>query len=329
MSDIDVSKIEIVPYVHVADASVQDYSIEDSQFPGIYNDNSFLWAMVDTEDGKRLELYRAVSKGVAFDFSVIECADNIWETPKAVKYPGEADLFHGMIMWYENDGVIGVAPLSPVAMKHPIEIFLGPKQYVWKEDNGYIDVVLTPLPNNVTTIYVPGLPDDVGYTSSGCTISGSVDGSKITGGYGGIDRMYYLPWQIAPTCKIFMLEHYWFAWGSTLDDGRWESGNVMLGAGNFAIATFQREGEDRIIATNDDVKASVDWIEKDGNKKPHAATLKFGGKTFHYQAEYNAAASAIAFAVDWLHGTVSEEGGPEPVKSYATLEIIKAHVTEQ
>ena len=103
----------------------------------------------------------------------------------------------------------------------------------------------------------------------------------------------------------------------------------MLGSGNFAIATFQREGEDRVIATNDDVKATVDWIEKDGKKKPHAATLQFAGKTFNYQGEYNAAASAISFAVDWLHGTMVEEGGPEPVKSYATMEVIKARATER
>jgi hypothetical protein len=43
--------------------------------------------------------------------------------------------------------------------------------------------------------------------------------------------------------------------GSILSDGRWETGNAMLSAGNNATATFQRQGEDTIVATNDDVKS--------------------------------------------------------------------------
>ncbi len=213
------------------------------------------------------------------------------------------------------------------ALNHSLEISLGPKQYLWKEDNNYIDVVLTPLPQNVTTIYVPGLPDDVGYTSSGCTVAGSINGSKITGGYGGLDRMYCLPWLSSFFSKIALLEHYWFVWGSILSDGRWESGNAMLGAGNFALATFHRQGERPIIAINDDVKASVEWAKKDYNSKPQAATLKFGGRTFKYEGQYNAAGGAVSMAIDWLHGIVSEGGGPKPVKSWSTMEVIKVRAT--
>ena len=95
---------------------------------------------------------------------------------------------------------------------------------------------------NVTRIYVPGLPDDVGYTSSGCTLSGSIEGSPITGGYGGLDRMYCLPGMSAHVSKIAQLEHYWFVWGALFDDGHWETGNTMLGAGGYAACALFRPG---------------------------------------------------------------------------------------
>ncbi len=110
MAIFDTSKINIIPYVHLSDASLQDYSSHDSQFPGIYNDSSFIYAMADTEDGKRYELYRAFTKNVAFDFMVIECPKDIWADPAAVKFPGENDLYWGAIMWQNNDGVHTASP---------------------------------------------------------------------------------------------------------------------------------------------------------------------------------------------------------------------------
>jgi hypothetical protein len=49
-----------VPQVAMADPAAQDHSTRDKQFPGIYNDLNFLWAMVDTENGqRRLRLHPA------------------------------------------------------------------------------------------------------------------------------------------------------------------------------------------------------------------------------------------------------------------------------
>jgi len=281
--------------------------------------------MVDTEDGKRYELLRALTKSSAYDFLVVECPKDIWANPKTVRFPYENDLYWGPIIWKQGSGVHTVFPAN-LASKQRFSISVGPKEYVWKEGDSSIDVVLTPLPLNVTTIYVPGLPDDVGYTSSGCTVAGSVEGSKITGGYGGLDRMYCLPGLSSLVSKIAILEHYWFVWYSILSDGRWESGNVMLGPGNYATATFHRQGEPPIIATNDDVKASVKWATKDGVSQPHLASLSFCGRTFEFKGHYNAAA-AVSQGLAWLHGTLYEEEGPKPVKSWATMEIIKRRAT--
>lgn len=326
MADIDVSKVNIIPYVHLADASIQDNSPGDTQFPGVYSDSWWFWAMVDTEDGKRYELLRALSRRTAFDFLVAECPKDIWANPKTVRYPGENELYWGSIMWLENNGVYTVFPTNlNLASKHSFSISAGPKEFVWKDGDNCIDVVLTPLPLNVTTIYVPGLPNDVGYTSSGCTVAGSVEGSKITGGYGGLDRMYHMPG--VTESKIAILEHYWFVWGSILSDGRWESGNAMLGTGNFALATFHRQGEPPIVATNDDVKAIVKWAEKDGVSQPHLASISFCGRTFKFEGDHNAAAWVISSGVAWLHGTAYEEGGPKPEKSWSTMEVIKVRAT--
>jgi hypothetical protein len=328
MTATDVSKVNIVPYVSLADASIQDHSTMDKQFPGLHNDLLFLWAMVDTENGKRYELIRTLSASAAFDFNLHECSTDLWAHPTNVCFPGENDLYWGPIIWADVGGKQTVfAANGAMGKRHPISISLSGSEYVWNEHKDCIDVVLTPLPMNVTAIYVPGLPDDVGYTSSGCTVSGSIEGSRITGGYGGLDRMYCLPGLSAHVSKIAELEHYWFVWGSVLSDGRWESGNAMLGAGDYATATFQRQGEPPLIATNDGVKSRVIWKEKEGRRQPLQASLSFGGRTFTFEATHNAAAGAVSLGIAWMHGVMREEQGPEPLESWSTMEVIKMRAT--
>ncbi|PXW36226.1 UNVERIFIED_CONTAM: hypothetical protein DES50_1011176 [Williamsia faeni] len=328
MPKVDISKVGIVPYVSLADASVQDHSTGDTQFPGVYNDALFLWAMVDTEDGKRYELIRELSASAAFDYNLHECSTDLWEHPRNVRFPSESDLYAGLIMWFERDGKQIVYPAhAQMRAKHRLRISLGPDEYVWKEDENCIDVVLSPLPMNVTAIYVPGFPDDVGYTSSGCTVEGTIEGSRIIGGYGGLDRMYCLPGRSAHDSKIAELEHYWFVWGSISADGTWETGNAMLGTGNYATATFHRQGEPPIIATNDDVDSKVVWETQGDRSQPRYATLSFGGRTFNFEATHNAAAAGISLGIAWMHGTMHEEGAPTPVKSWSTMEVIKSRAT--
>ncbi len=326
--------MNIVPYVSLADASVQDHSTMDRQFPGLHNDLVFLWAMLDTEDGNRYELVRCLSASGAFDFNVHVCPTDLWSHPTNIRFPGESDLYWGPVIWHESkdrdsqDKTQRVFPLNTaMAARHSMTISFGPNRYVWKEDDGCIDVVMTPLPMSVTAIYVPGLPDDVGYTSSGCTVAGSILGSTITGGYGGLDRMYCLPGLSAQVSKIAELEHYWFVWGSILSDGRWETGNAMLGTGDYATATFQRQGEPPIIATNGEVRSKVSWETKSEVSQPVHAQLSFGGRTFDFEATHNAAAAAVSLGIAWMHGIMREVGGPQPVESWSTMEIIKIRAT--
>ncbi|WP_319448711.1 MULTISPECIES: hypothetical protein [unclassified Mycobacterium] len=323
MSKFDLATAEIVPSVSLVDALLQDHSTRDKQFPGLHNDLVFLWAMVDTENGKRYQMVRTLSASAAFDFTLHECKMDLWAYPRTVRIPGETDLYWGPIVWIEVDGNQNVLPANLfMAAKHSMTVSIGPKVYVWKEDD-VLDVVLTPLPSNVTRIDVPGRPDDVGYTSSGCSVAGSIEGSKIVGGYGGLDRMYCLPGMSAHVSKIAQLEHYWFVWGAVFDDGHWETGNTMLGAGGYATATFHRQGEPPVVAINDNVKSTVTWDTKDGVSQPHLASLSFGGHTFDFQGTHNAAACAAALGIAWLHGTVQERGGIVPVKSWSTMEVIQ------
>lgn len=327
MPKIDMTKISVVPYVSLADASVQDHSTGDKQFPGLHNDLLFLWAMVDCENGNRYELIRCLSASAAFDFNLHVCSTDLWSHPRNVRFPGEHDMYWGPILWFEANGIQTAYPANgAMAKRHPFAVSLGPNEYVWKEED-VIDVVLTPLPMNVTAIYVPGLPDDVGYTSSGCTVAGSIEGSPIIGGYGGLDRMYCLPGMSAQVSKIAELEHYWFVWASVLDDGRWETGNAMLGTGNYATATFKRDGEKPVIATNDDVLSKVKWVEQDNRRQPLQASLSFGGRTFDFDATHNAAAGAVSLGIAWMHGVMRERGGPRPERSWSTMEVIKVRAT--
>ncbi|MBI3213054.1 MAG: hypothetical protein HYZ38_04475 [Mycobacterium sp.] len=327
MTDFDIAKVNIVPYVSMADASIQDHSTRDKQFPGLHNDLNFLWAMVDTADGKRYELIRTMSASAAFDFILHECSTDLWSHPRTLRFPGEHDMYWGPLFWSDREHSSALfAGNTTVHARHPIKVVLGRDKYVWKDDN-VIDVVLTPLPMNVTTIYVPGLPDDVGYTSTGCTVSGSIDGSAITGGYGGLDRMYCLPGLSAQVSKIAELEHYWFVWGVVDADGHWETGNAMLGAGNYATATFNSQGQGPVIATNDDVKSTVTWETRDGVSQPVRATLAFGGRTFEFEATHNAAAAAVSLGIAWMHGAVREVGRPRPARSWSTMEVIRIRAT--
>jgi hypothetical protein len=323
MSRFDLATAQITPAVTMHDASSQDHSTGDRQFPGLHNDLLFLWAMVDTENGRRYQLVRTLSASAAFDFTLHECSTDLWTYPRTVRIPGETDLYWGPIVWIDVDGSQTVLPANlHMAAKHAMTVALGSTAYVWKEDD-VIDVVLTPLPSNVTRIDVPGEPDDVGYTSSGCTVTGSIEGSRIVGGYGGLDRMYCLPGMSAHVSKIAQLEHYWFVWGAEFADGHWETGNTMLGAGGYATASFHRQGHPPVIAANEDVDAKVAWDTKEGVSQPHLAALSFGGHTFDFQGTHNAAACAATLGIAWLHGTVRERGGEAPVHSWSTMEVIK------
>jgi hypothetical protein len=182
MPGFDVTTAAIVPSVTMVDASQQDHSTRDAQFPGLHNDLLFLWAMVDTEDGRRYQLVRTLSAGAAFDFTLHECSTDLWTYPRTVRIPGETDLYWGPIVWINVDGSQTVLPANlTMAAKHGMTVSVGPKSYVWKEDD-VIDLVLTPLPTNVTRIDVPGEPDDVGYTSSRATVAGTIEGSRVAGG---------------------------------------------------------------------------------------------------------------------------------------------------
>lgn len=323
MARFDVAAAAIEPSVSMVDARTQDHATSDPQFPGLHNDLLFLWAMVDTEAGRRYQLVRTLSASAAFDFTVHECLPDLWTPPRTVRIPGERDLYWGPILWLDDAGSQSVFSANlTMAAKHAMTVSLAPDRYVWKEDD-VVDVELTPLPHNVTRIDVPGPPDDVGYTSSGCTVTGTIEGSPITGGYGGLDRMYCLPGISAHVSKIAQLEHYWFVWGAVFDDGHWETGNAMLGAGGYATASFHRQGEAPVVAVNDDVDATVGWEDRDGRAQPHVASLGFGGHTFDFRGTHNAAACAAALGIAWLHGTVRERGGPEPVRSWSTMEVIQ------
>ncbi|MEV0355602.1 hypothetical protein AB0H71_05995 [Nocardia sp. NPDC050697] len=240
-----------------------------------------------------------------------------------MRIPGEDDLYWGPILWIERDGAQHAFSANlTLAAEHAMTVILGPERYVWKEDD-VIDVVLTPLPSNVTRIDVPGRPDDVGYTSSGCTVTGTIEGSPIVGGYGGLDRMYCLPGLSAHASNIAHLEHYWFVWGAQFEDGHWETGNTMLGAGGYATAGYHRQGEPPVVAVGGDVGSTVLWDTRDGVAQPYAASLAFGGHTFDFRGTHNAAACAAALGIAWLHGTVQRAGGEQPVRSWSTMEVIQ------
>ncbi|MET0700013.1 MAG: hypothetical protein ABWY93_10135 [Mycobacterium sp.] len=126
MPKFDPATADLVPYVSLADACTQNHSTRDGQFPGIYNDLNFLWAMADTEDGKRYELIRTVSASAAFDFILHECSRDLWAHPTTVRFPGEHDMYWGPLMWSDRDDSSKLfAGNFAMQAKHPINVVLG------------------------------------------------------------------------------------------------------------------------------------------------------------------------------------------------------------
>jgi len=283
--------------------------------------------MVDTEDGKRYGLFRALCASAAMGFSIHECSTDRWTYPRLLRSAREANLYWGQIIWLENGGKSSLLPLTePVAEKHPLTLEIGPERIVWQDDD-VIDIVLTPIPRNVTTIYMPGASGDAGYTSAGYSITGTVNGSRVTGGYGGIDRMYVAHGLSAHTSKIAGMENYWIVWGSLMEDGKWHTGNVFLGEGNLAIATFNQPGTEPVLAINEAVKSTVEWDSNGETRLPRSAALSFGGRRFEWTPTHNAVFNGPSARFAHLYATVQEVGGPKPVKSWSTMEIIKARAT--
>jgi hypothetical protein len=324
MPPIDLPKADITPHVSVADASAQDHSMRDTQFPGLFNDALYLWAMVDTENGKRYGLFRALSAIAAIGFSVHECSTDRWTYPQTPRSLRQSNLYWGQSLWLDKSGRSVLLPLATeVAEQHPIAVELGPTQHWWKEDD-IVDVELAPLPMNVTAIHLPGPPGEAGYTSSGCLVSGSVAGSRVTGGYGGLDRMYAAPGLCSYLSKTAMLENYWIVWASLMKDGSWQTGNVFLGEGALATATFSRPGHAPVIETNECVRSTVVWDARGERKLPRSAKISFGGHTFLWEPTHNAIFAGPSARFAHLYGIVQEQGAPPPVKSWSTMEIILA-----
>jgi hypothetical protein len=321
--DADDSKT--VAHLSLSEASEQDYSPEDGQFPGLVQGNAYLWAIVDTEDGKRYNLNRSMNKHSAMYASIVEASPDVFKFPTNIlRQPGLSDVYSGEARWVTKDRVTTLVPSDAgMLAKHPIAMQFGPNRYVWQED-GIADLVLTPVPRNVVRFVIPAASHDEGYTSSGCAVSGAINGVKVSGGYGGLDRMYAPPGLPPQQTATGALEHYWIVWGALMPDGSWQTGNVWLGDGRFATALFNRPGEPPVIATNEAVANTVAWETKGGLSLPTSATFGFGGRTFRWEARYNAAPAGPTARAYHVFGVVQEDGGPRPVNSWSTMEMITA-----
>jgi hypothetical protein len=139
--------------------------------------------------------------------------------------------------------------------------------------------------------------------------------------------MYITPGLSAHLSKTAWLENYWIVWASLMEDGSWQTGNVFLGERYLASATFNEPGQLPVIAVNEGVKSTIVWDSNGDARLPCAATLAFGGRTFQWQPTHNAIFAGPTARFGHLYGTVQEVGGPKPVKSWSTMEIIKARAT--
>jgi hypothetical protein len=167
----------------------------------------------------------------------------------------------------------------------------------------------------------PGPPDDFGYTSQICRVEGMVDGKEVRG-HGGCDRYYGEPGIVWLQSKGFrLLEELWWVWAGEHDDGRQEHGTAITGPGDFRVGFFHRDGEEPVAVSELDV--DVHWEERDGRRLPVGATLRFGGRTFEYEASGNVTIPGADLFINWMHGAMGEHGTPVPAQRFSWLEYFK------
>jgi len=298
---------------------VDDYGRRAATFEGLGFHTAWLWAGVTGEDGRRYALLREHEVGCSYLYFGLEIAPDIWSDPgvRHANFPGVDDLYCGAVR-YEADGEAHL--ISATNPAYPaMEVSLSPTKHTWREAD-WMDIAMEPL--GVAMRYrCPGEPDDFGYTSQICRVTGTVDG-QVVQGFGGYDRYYGEPGVVWGQSKGFrFLEELWWVWAGEHADGRQEHGTAITGPGEFRVGFFHRDGEEP-IAVNE-LAADVEWEERDGRRLPVAATLRFAGREFKYRATGNVTIPGADLFINWVHGELTESGSLVPVQLFSWLEFFK------
>lgn len=296
-----------------------DYGRRATTFPGLGFTTAWLWAGVSDDDGQRYALLRQHEVGSTFLFYGLEIAPDVWSDPgvRHANIPGVDDLYIGGIAYDEIDGEHKVTPTNP--LYRGMRLRFTPDRLSWREDD-WLDVTLEPL-GDAMLYTCPGPPDGFGYTDQICRVTGTVDGKRVRG-FGGLDRFYGEPgvvWTQSKGCQ--QLEELWWVWAGIGEDGRQEHGVVVTGPGEFAVGFFHRDGEEPIAT--DHIGYDVTWSERDGRRLPTEALIELDGRRFRYEASGNVTIPGADLFIDWLHGSVVEEGGPTLVETFSWLEFFK------
>ncbi len=311
--------VDSKPDVDAFEPRSDDYGRRARTFDGLGFQTGWLWAGVTAEDGRRYTLLREHQIGCTYLYYGLEIAPTIWSNPvvRHATIPGVDDLYCGAVR-YEADGdahsLRSTNPLYP-----SMSVSLAPAGHTWREAD-WMDVAMEPL--GVAMRYrCPGQPDDFGYTSQICRVTGSVDGQAVRG-FGGYDRYYGEHGVVWGQSKGFrFLEELWWVWAGEHADGRQEHGIAITGPGEFRVGFFHRDGEDP-VAVNE-LAAEVEWEERDGRRLPVAATLGFGGRQFEYRATGNVTIPGADLFINWVHGELTEVGSEWPAERFSWLEFFK------
>ncbi len=296
-----------------------DYGRRAETFDGLGFGTAWLWAGVATTDGGRFAVLREHEVGSTSLYYGLELGSDIWSSPsvRQALIPGMDRLYLGQVAYEPEDTghrITGSNPAYP-----GFTALLAPDTIHWVESD-WLDLTYEPL-GPAMRYRCPGRPDDFGYTSQICRVSGTVDGKPVDG-FGGYDRSYHEPGVIWRQSKGFTaLEEFWWVWAGVLEDGRAEIGWAIAGEHGFGLGAFHRVGEEPVAATNIDYE--IRWEERGGRRLPAGATIAFGGRTFEYAANGNVTIPGADLFIDWMHGEMREQGGPEPVQRFSWLEFFK------
>lgn len=298
---------------------IDDYGRFATTFRNLGFQTAWLWACVTTYGGKRYALVREHSLSETTRLFTIEVSKDIWQPPtvRHAPVPGLDGYYWGRIDYEGEDEAWRIDSRNPSYGE--LHVSLSPERLRWSESN-WLDLEMTPL-GQALRYRCPGPPDDFGYTSQICRISGTVDGEPAEG-FGGYDRAYHEPGFVWTQSKGHrFLEEYWWVWAGLDAKGRQEHGIVITGPHNFHVAFFHRDGEDP-IATNQ-LRNEIFWEERNGRRLPAGATLEFAERRFRYRAAANVTPAGADLLFDWLHGEMVEQDRQSAVRCFSWCEYFK------
>ncbi len=209
---------------------------------------AWIVAMVSDDDGQKYSIFRAYK--AEDSISVLACKHilGLDHDPERLFLPNR-DMYIGRA-YHEMDEKNGRIVIEPFTKSgQTFNITIRPQHLIWKDASDRMDLEFKAM-GPALEFYIPGRIEADCYRTELFSVSGTLNGRKVTG-RGNYDSSYGPPGYGFGHTKIYQaLEKAWLNWGTFYEDGGFEGGVVIDGTDKFEIGYYIRDGQARITRNN-------------------------------------------------------------------------------